>query len=269
MDWLIDPLSLGFQQRALLAGLLVVLASAVVGTWVVLRGLTFMGDALAHGVLPGIALGVLTGFSPMIGAVVSAVVMVAGIGLVHRRARLNEDTAIGLLFVGMLALGVVLISRTPSYTGSLTAILFGDILAVSRTDLLILAISAAIAVLLSVVLYRPFLALAFNEQKAELLGLWPKIAHPAMLALVTMVVVASFRTVGSLLVFGMMVAPPATASLIARRVPTMMVTGIGLGAIAVTGGLFISYYLGTAGSATMAALAVGLFFVTLLVRNRT
>ena len=224
MDWLIEPFTLGFQQRALVAGLLAMGMAAMVGSWVVLRGLTFMGDALAHGVLPGVAMGVLLGFDPILGALLSAVLMAAGIGVVHRRARLTEDTAIGLLFVGMLALGVVLISRTSSYSGGLTEILFGDILAASTGDLIMLGGGVLVAVILSLALYRPFLVLCFNERKAALLGMNPQVAHFAMLALVTMAVVTSFRTVGSLLVFGLMVAPPATASLLVRRVPQMITT---------------------------------------------
>jgi manganese/iron transport system permease protein len=268
MDWLTDAFELGFQQRALLGGLLAVLAAAVVGTWVVLRGLSFISDALAHGVLPGVAIGVLAGFNPTIGAIFSAMVMVAGINLIHRKARLSEDTAIGLLFVGMLALGVVLISRGSSYTASLTGILFGDILSVSTTDLWLLGLGALVAVGFSALLYRPFLALSFNEQKAELLGQMPRLAHVAMLALITIAVVTSFRTVGSLLVFGLMVAPPATAALLARRVPTMMLTAVGLGGLAVAGGLLISYHADTAGSATISALSVAIFFAVLLGRNR-
>ena len=263
MEWLTEPFALGFQQRALAAGVLAVLVSSIVGTWVVLRGLAFIGDALAHGLLPGVALAVLFGFDLILGAIVSSIAMVAGINLVHRRARLTEDTAIGLLFVGMLALGVVLISRTSSYTGSLTGILFGDVLGVSGSDLLVLAGGAALALVLSAVLYRPFLALCFNERKAELLGMMPKVAHTAMLSLVTVAVVTSFRTVGSLLVFGLMIAPPATAVLVARRVPTVMVTSLGFGIVAVAGGLILSYHYATAASATIAALAVTIFFIVL------
>ncbi|MGH8924129.1 MAG: zinc ABC transporter permease AztB [Acidimicrobiia bacterium] len=268
MDWLIDPFSLGFQQRALVAGLLAMGMAAMVGCWVVLRGLTFMGDALAHGVLPGVAIGVLLGFDPVLGGLISALGMAAGIGLVHRRARLTEDTAIGLMFVGMLALGVVLISRTSSYSGSLTAILFGDILAASGVDLILLGAGAVVALALSVVLYRPFLVLCFNERKSELLGMNPRLAHFAMLALVTMAVVTSFRTVGSLLVFGLMVAPPATATLLVRRVPRMMTAALVLGAAAVIGGLLISYHFGTAGSATISTLSVIFFFIALALRGR-
>jgi manganese/iron transport system permease protein len=267
VNWLADAFEFGFQQRALIGGTLAAITAAVVGTWVVLRGLTFMGDALAHGVLPGVALGTLAGFDPLVGAAASAVVMVAGINFIHRRARLSEDAGIGLLFVGMLALGVVLISRRSDYSGSLTGILFGDILAVSGSDLALLGAAAAVAIAASLILYRPLLTLSFNEDKARLLGQNPQIAHGAMLALVTMAIVTAFRTVGSLLIFGLMIAPPATAALIARRVPVIMVTAVGLGTASVIGGLLISYHADTAGSATMAALAVAAFIIVLLIRR--
>ncbi|MDP3983557.1 MAG: zinc ABC transporter permease AztB [Acidimicrobiia bacterium] len=267
MDWLIDPFSLGFMQRALLAGLLAVITTSLVGTWVVLRGLSFLGDALAHGVLPGIALGVLLGFDLTIGAIASALAMVIGINLVHRYSRLSEDTGIGLLFVGMLAAGVVIISRTASYSGSLTGILFGDALGATGSDVVVLLIGALVALVMSVVLYRGFLALSFNEQKAQMLGLHPRFAHIAMLMLVTMAVVTSFRTVGTLLVFGLLVAPPAAATLVARRVPVMMMVATAVGGLSVLGGLLISYHANTAASATIAGLAVAIFFLVLTVRG--
>lgn len=266
MEWLTLPFEAAFMQRALLAGVLAAIITAVVGTWVVLRGLTFMGDALAHGVLPGIALGVLLGFDPRLGAAASAVVMVAGINLVHRRSHLNEDTGIGLLFVGMLAAGVVIISRGSSYTGSLTGILFGDALGATATDIAVLAGTAVLVVITTVIFFRAFLVLSFNTQKAEMLGLHPRVAHVVMLTLVTMAVVASFETVGTLLVFGLLVAPPATAALVARRVPVMMAAAAGIGSIAVVVGLFVSYHAGTAASATVAAMAVAMFFLVLAVR---
>jgi ABC-type Mn2+/Zn2+ transport system permease subunit len=267
VDWLIEPFALAFQQRALAAGILAAITTSTVGTWVVIRGMSFMGDALVHGVVPGIALGILFGFDPLIGAVVAAVVMIAGIDLVHRQTRFSEDTGIGLLFVGMLALGVIFISRTDSYTGSLTAILFGDALGVTIGDIVVLAVVAAIALVASVALYRPFLALSFNEAKASLLGLRPGFAHVAMLALITMAVVGSFRTVGTLLVFGLLVGPPATAALLVRRVPTMMLAAVGLGITAVVVGLVISFHANTAGSATMAAVSIAGFFLVLGARS--
>lgn len=267
MSWLVDPLSLGFIQRALLAGSLAALIAALVGTWVVIRGLSFMGDALAHGVLPGIALGVVFSFDPTLGAVLSAFAMIAGINLVHRHSRLNEDTGIGLLFVGMLALGVVIISRGGSYAGSLTGILFGDALGVTTADIAVLASALAVAALTSAGLYRGFLALSFNEQKATMLGMRPRIVHIAMLSLVTMAVVTSFRTVGTLLVFGLLIAPPASAALVARRVPAMIGVACAYGVASVAIGLVASYHLDTAASATVAVVAVAAFFVTMAVKS--
>jgi ABC-type Mn2+/Zn2+ transport system permease subunit len=269
LDWLVEPFRLAFMQRALVGGLLTVVVTALVGTWVVLRGLSFLGDALAHGVVPGIALGVVMGFDPSIGAVVSALVMAGGISLVHRVTRLREDTGIGLLFVGMLALGVVILSRSPAYTGSLTGILFGNLLGVTVGDLVLLAAAAGLTLAASALLYRGLLALAFNQQKAEVLGLRPRLTHLALMGLVTLAVVTSFRTVGTLLVFGLLVAPPATAVLMARRVPTVMATAVALGMLAVVGGLVVSYHAGTAASATVAGISVGFFFVVLLGRSLT
>ena len=189
MDWLTAPFELALQQRALIGGSLAAIALAVVGTWVVIRGMTFLGDALVHGVIPGIALAVLLDCSVVIGAILAAAVMILGINLVHRQTTFSEDTGIGLLFVGMLGLGVILISRTDSFGSSLTGILFGDTLGVSTEDIwLLLAIVIAV-VILTGVLYRPFIVLAFNEQKAELLGLRPRLAHGVMLGLITLTIV--------------------------------------------------------------------------------
>ena len=142
MEWLTEPFDLAFQQRALIGGALASIGLSLVGTWVVVRGMSFLGDALVHGVIPGIALGVLLGFNLLLGAALAAVVMIGGINLVRRQTTFSEDTSIGLLFVGMLALGVILISRTDSYQGSLTGILFGDALGVTADDIRVLAIVA-------------------------------------------------------------------------------------------------------------------------------
>lgn len=267
MDALLEPFAVGFMQRALVAGLMVVITTSVVGTWVVLRGMTFMGDALAHGVLPGLTLAHLLGFNLAIGAAAAAVVMIGGIQVVHRRARLSEDVGIGLLFVGMLALAVVIASRARSYAGDLTAILFGDILGVTLGDIGLAGVAAVAVAVATVAFYRPFIALSFNERKAATLGLRPGLAHGAMLVLLAVAIITSFRAVGALLVFAFIVAPPATAALVVRRVPTMMVTAMAFGASAVVGGLELSYHLGTAGSATMAGLAVVQFFVVLALRD--
>ena len=267
MDWLIEPFELAFQQRALIGGSLAAIALALVGTWVVIRGMSFLGDALVHGVIPGIALAILLDFNVMIGAAAAAGVMLIGINLVHRQTTFSEDTGIGLLFVGMLALGVILISRTASYTGSLTTILFGDALGVTTRDIVTLGVVAGVTLIVSVMLYRAFLVLSFNEQKAKLLGLRPRMAHFVMLTLITVAIVGSFQTVGTLLVFGLLIGPPATAALLVRRVPAIMALAALIGALSVSTGLVISYHANIAGSATMALVPIVLFFVVLTTKN--
>ncbi|HLA66039.1 MAG TPA: zinc ABC transporter permease AztB [Acidimicrobiia bacterium] len=258
-----DPFAYDFMRRALMAGLLAVVATSVVGTWVVLRRLAFMGDALAHGIVPGVALALLIDVDPIVGALVAAVVMIGAISVIHRTTRLGEDTAIGLLFVGMLAVGVIVISRTHSFAVDLVAVLFGDVLGVTVGDLWLQAGAAAMVVAGVTLFYRPLLTLAFNEQKAEALGMRPRLANLIMLGLITVAVVSSFRAVGALLVFGLLVAPPATAILIARRVPVVMGVAMLLGFAEVVGGLLISFHANTATGATVSALAVGVFFVVL------
>ncbi len=263
MDWLIEPFALGFQQRALVGGVIAGMMASVVGTWLVLRGMSFFGDAFVHGVVPGIAAAVLFDFSPFLGAAIAAAVMVLGIELVHRQTALNEDTAIGLLFVGMLALGVVIISRSSSYTGSLTTILFGDALGVTSEGLVAQAALAVVVVVLAVLLYRPLLALSFDRTKAEALGMRPALTHGVLLVLIAAAVIGSYQSVGTLLVFGLLVGPPATAALLSRSVPMMMTMAVGIAVVSVWLGLVLSFHWGTAGSATMAIVPIVLFFLTL------
>jgi manganese/iron transport system permease protein len=261
----VDAFEPAFMQRALIGGMLAVVATSLVGTWVVLRGLAFLGDALAHGVVPGIALAVLWGFSPILGALAAAAVMGVLVSVVSSRTTVREDTGIGLLFVGMLSLGIVIVSKARSFATEVTALLFGDVLGVTTADINGQLVAAGIVVAGTVLLYRPFLALTFNRMKAQTLGMRPGLAHLAMMVLLAVSIVASFQAVGTLLVFGLLVGPPATASLLTRRVPTMMIVSIGFGALAVVAGLVISFHAGTAGGATMAGLSVGQFFVVLLV----
>ena len=267
--WWIEPFTANvFMQRALLAGLLAVVATSVVGTWVVLRGMTFLGDALAHGVLPGIALAVVIGVSPTLGALVAAAVMVGGVHVVRRHSPLPEDASIGLLFVGMLALAVVIVSAgAAADAGDLHRVLFGSVTGLEADDLWRQAIAAAIAVGGAIAFHRAFLVLTFDAPQAELLGLRPGRAHLALMGLVAMSVVASFEAVGSLLVFAFLVAPPATAVLVARRIPLVMATAVGVGSVAVVLGALISYHHDTAAGATMALVAVVLCFAVMGVQG--
>ena len=267
MEWLTDAFEPAFMQRSLVGSLIAVVATSLVGTWVVLRGLAFLGDALAHGVIPGIALAVLWGFSPILGALVAAAAMSALVGVVSNRTGVREDTAIGLLFVGMLSLGVVIVSQARSFAVEVTALLFGDVLGVSTGDIRSQLLATAIVVATTVLFYRPFLALTFNRDKAQTLGMPPRLAQTFLLALLALSIVASFQAIGTLLVFGLLVGPPATASLMARRVPVIMLTSILLGAVAVVAGLLVSFHYGTAGSATIAGFSVAQFFLVLAVRE--
>jgi len=167
------------------------------------------------------------------------------------------------LFVGMLALGVVIISQLDSYAGSLTSILFGDALGVSNADIVSQLIVLAAVLVISLVLYRPLVALSLNRDKAELLGMRPGLAHAALLVLIALAVIGSYQSVGTLLVFGLLVGPPATASLLSRTISRMMLIAAGVGVFSVWIGLTLSYYLGTAASATMALVPIVLFFVVL------
>ena len=203
MGFFIDAFEPAFMQRALIGSLLAIVASSLVGTWVVLRGLAFLGDALAHGVIPGIALAVLMGYNPFLGAFVAAIVMTGLVTFVSNRTVMTDDTSIGLLFVGMLSLGVVIVSKADSFSTDVTTILFGDALGVSKSDIRNQLIATAFVIICTVLLYRPFLALTFNETKAATLGMRPKLTQAALLGLLSLSIVSSFQTIGTLLVFGL------------------------------------------------------------------
>ncbi|MEU0163299.1 zinc ABC transporter permease AztB [Streptomyces sp. NPDC006261] len=262
MEWLTVPFEVTFVQRALWGGMLVSAICALAGTWVVLRGMAFLGDAMSHGLLPGVAVAALLGGNLMAGAVVSAVVMTAGVTALGRTPRLSQDTGIGLLFVGMLSLGVIIVSRSQSFAVDLTGFLFGDVLAVRQQDLLVLAAALLAALAVSVLGHRAFLALAFDSRKAYTLGLRPRLAHAVLLGLLGLAIVASFHIVGTLLVLGLLIAPPAAALPWARSVRGVMALAALLGTLATFGGLLLSWHLSTAAGATVAALAVGLFFLS-------
>lgn len=266
--WWIDPfLSNGFMRNALAAGLLTVLTTSVIGTWVVLRGVTFLGDALAHGVLPGVAVAFVLGMDTTLGAFVAAVAMVGGINLVRAHSSLPEDTSIGVLFVGFLALAVVIMSgHSGSYVGDLNRFLFGSITGINADDLRRQAVAAAISIGGVIVFYRAFLVMTFDEVQARLLRLRPRLAHVVLLVLLSISIVASFETVGNLLVLGFLVAPPATASLVVRGVPRIMGVATVVGALSVVVGLLISYHNGTAASATMTLVAVIIFLSVVAIR---
>jgi ABC-type Mn2+/Zn2+ transport system permease subunit len=245
---------------------LVAVLCAVAGTFVVLRGLAFIGDALAHGVLPGVAGALMLGAPGILGAAVGSAVMIVGVSFVTSRSGLSSDTAIGLLFVGMLALGVIIVSRSDSFNGDIVRILFGEILGIRPANILVLAI-ATLAILAGVaLLYRPFLLLSFDPEQADVSGFPSRRYHAIMLAMVATTVVVSFQAVGTLLVFGMLIAPAGAGALLARRVGAMIAWAIGIGSVSVYVGLLLSYHYDFSAGATVVFVTVCAFFIVLTIQ---
>ena len=253
---LFDPFAADFMLRALGGGVLVAAVCAIVGTWVVIRGMAFLGEAMAHGMLPGVAAASLLGLPVIAGAAVSAVVMTFGVSAITRRGRLSNDTGIGLLFVGMLSLGVIIVSHSRSFAVDLTAILFGDILAIGETDIALLAVALGVTLLVAVLFHRSFVALAFDPRVAHTLRLRPRLAGAVLVGLVTLAVVASYGAVGSLLVVGLLLAPAVAAGHWATRIPTTMLLAAVFGCLAVYAGLLVSWHLETAAGASIATVSI-------------
>lgn len=266
VDWWITPFTDNpFLRDALWAALLTVLCTSVIGTWVVLRGLSFLGDALAHGVLPGIAIAFVMGSNTTIGALVAALAMVGGVQLIRSASPLPDDASIGVLFVGFLALAVVVMSaQSGRGAGDLTRFLFGSINAVDGSDVRTLLVVSAITVGGVTILHRALLVGTFDVTQARLIGFRPQLTHFVLLVLLALAIVASFETVGSLLVFAFLIAPPATASLFVSRVPLMMVAAVAIGSASAVIGLLVSYHHATATGATMALVTVIAFVAGLL-----
>ena len=268
MDWLVTPFSSNsFMLHALIAGVLVSIACAIAGTFVILRGLAFIGDALAHGVLPGIAVAILVGFPGIVGAAIGAAGMIGGIALITQRSRLSSDTAIGLLFVGMLSLGVIIVSRSNSFSGDLTRILFGEILGIGIPAILIQLIATIVIAIMAFICARPFLLLSFDPEQAQVAGFSSRLYHNIMLFMIAITVIVSFQTVGTLLVFGMLIAPAGAGALLARRIEVMIAWAIIFGVLSMYFGLLISYHFDLAAGASIVMVTVAIFFVVFIIQN--
>lgn len=262
--WLVEPFVHPFMQRALLASLMVGVICSVVGCYVVLRGMAFLGDALAHGILPGVAVAYLLDGSLVVGALVAAVAVALGIGLVSRAGTVREDTAIGIFFAAALSLGVLLISTIRTYATDLTHILFGNVLGVSSFDLWLTGVLGAVILLVVVLLYRQLLVTSFDPVFAMTLRLRTEWLRVLLLVMLALTIVVSLQTVGVGLVAAMLITPGATAYLLVRRLVPMMVTAAAVGAVSAVGGLYISYYADVASGAAVVLTATVFFFVAFL-----
>ena len=270
IDTIIVPFDVSFISRALVAGCLAAILCSLIGTWVILCRLTFFGDAMSHGMLPGVATASLLGGNLMFGAAISALIMSAGVVWTSRKSSLSQDVSIGLQFITMLSLGVVIVSHSDSHAVDLTSFLFGDILGVRPSDIFIIAIATVLGGLTIFLFHRQFTALAFDERKAHTLGLNPRFAHLLMLALIALATVVSFQVVGTLLVFGLLIGPPATAALLVQdkaSISLIMIVASLLGCAEIYLGLLISWHASTAAGATITLLSAAIFFATLLTKS--
>ncbi len=256
---LTEPLSYPFMVRALLAAIMVGVLCPVIGAYMVLKGLSFFGDALAHAILPGVVLTFLLGWPMAIGALASALSAAFLIGLISQRSTLKEDTAIGIVFAGAFALGVAMLSTVNNYAVDLTHILFGDVLGVSQNDLWVILALGTVVLGAILILYKEFLVLTFDPVLALVLRLPATALRYLMLGLIALTVVTSLQTVGIALVLAMLVTPAATARILTRRLPAMMAVAAALGVLSNVSGLYISYYLNIASGPTMVLVAT-LFF---------
>lgn len=256
MSWFLSPFAVDFMQRALVGGVLVAVVCSVVGTWVVIRGMAFLGEALGHGMLPGVAVASLVGAPAIIGAATAAAAMSLGVGMLRRRGALSHDTSIGLLFVGMLSAGVIVISHSRSFATDVTAILFGDILAIGPGEIRVLIAALGATLALTALFHRSFVAAAVDPRIAHTLRLGARRAHVVLVGLVTLAVVASYQAVGSLLVVGLLLAPAVAAAPWTRRIPTRMALAALIGALSVLSGLLVSWHAATAAGASVALAAI-------------
>jgi manganese/iron transport system permease protein len=268
MSFLLEPLQYAFMLRGMAAAILVGIVCAVVGTYVVLRGMAFFGDALAHTILPGVALGYLVSGggtdSLFWWALGTAVIAAFGIGAISKNSQIKEDTAIGVIFAGMFALGIALISTVRSYAVDLSHFLFGDVLGVSTGSLWLILIFGGLVLLTIAAFYKEFLTLSFDPILAVTLRLPVGLLNNLLLTLIAVTIAVSLQTVGVALMVAMLVTPAATASLLTHRLPVMM--GLAATSASLSGviGLYLSYYLSIASGAAIVLTATAFFLLVFL-----
>lgn len=264
MNWLLEPLQYGFMVRGLLAAVLVGIICPIVGSYMILRGMSFFGDALSHAILPGIVVAYLLALPLAVGALVAGVAAALAIGFISQRGRVQEDTAIGIVFAGSFALGVALMSTVQGYTVDLTHILFGDVLGVSPIDLWWTFGLGLLVLLVIFAFYKELLVLTFDPTLALVLRLPARALRYMLLVLIALTIVVSLQTVGIALMLAMLVTPAAAAQLLTRRLPAMMATAAALGVFSNVAGLYLSYYVNLASGPAMVLVSTALFGLVFL-----
>jgi ABC-type Mn2+/Zn2+ transport system permease subunit len=269
-----EPFEAEFVRNGAIAAMIVGALCGAVGTLVVIRGMALLADSFAHGVLPGVAVAVLlttadadpSQVAVLAGGLAGGLLTAAGTALILRRSGLKEDTAAALMFVFMLALGVVLISRVSNFAVDLTAFLFGDVLSVSASELPLTAGLAALVLVCFALLYKPIVLVSFDRRRAAAAGLPVERVELAAMILLAVAVVVGFRVVGALLVLGLLIAPPAAAAMLTRRLPAMIALSAAIAAVSAPLGLLVSWHLEVAAGASIVLVAVGICVGVLLAR---
>lgn len=265
MNYLLEPFHYAFMIRGLAAAVLVGIVCAIVGTYVVLRGMAFFGNALAHAILPGVAAGYLvsgtSGTSLFWWALVAAILSSFGISAISQSERLREDTAIGIIFAGMFALGIALISTVRSYSADLTHFLFGDVLGVTNSDLLLTAVFGMAILIIVFIFYKEFMVLSFDPILAKTLRLPTRFLNNLLLILIAVAIVVSLQTVGVALMVAMLVTPAATAHLLTHRLWKMMLIAAVIASFAGIIGLYLSYYISIASGAAIVLVTTAIFLI--------
>ncbi len=265
MDYLIDPFTFAFMQRALAEVLIIGALCGLVGSFVVLRGLAFIGDALIHAVFPGVIIAFLLGYNIMVGAFIFGALTALGIGILSRNRRIADDTAVGVIFAAFFALGIVLVSRQPGFRQDLTSLLFGNILGISRTDVILTALVGICLALIVLVLLKEFVLISFDSNLAYSAG-YPVFAMELLLLLIiTTTVVVSLQAIGNLLILALLITPAAAARLLTDRLDRMIALSIFIAMASGIAGLYISFYADTSASGTIALVATAVFGIALIV----
>lgn len=271
MDFLLEPLQYSFIVRALLAAVIVGVVGSILGVYIVLRGMAFLGDAMAHTILPGVVVAFLLGWPLAIGALIMGILTALGIGLLTERTSLKEDTAIGVIFAGLFALGVAMLSTRGNYSIDLAHFLFGNMLGVSPLDLAVTTALGFIVLLLVYLFYKEFLVLSFDPVLAETLRLPTKFLNYLLLMLIAVTIVVALQVVGVALILAILVIPAASASFLTHRLPSMMVVSAAIGVFSGVTGVYVSYYLNIASGPAVVLVATCVFLLILglaAIRNR-
>ena len=264
LNWLLTPFTYEFMQRGFITSVIIGIICSVIGCYVVIRSMAFMGDAMAHAILPGVAIAYILNGSLTLGALVASIVIALGIGQLSKQGRLKEDTAIGILFSAFLALGILIISSIRTYAVDLSHILFGNILGVSRNDLIFTAVAGFIILLFIFIFYKEFMIISFDRVFARAVKIPVEVYRNFMLVLMALTIVASIQTVGVVMIAAMLVTPAASAFLLSKRLPVMMSISCLIGVLSSIIGLYISYYANVASGAAIVLTATVIFLIIFL-----